>query len=253
MNVKAKIQKLGDKRNIAVVGNENETVDYCVEYFIKTANTAIKDHGFFTVALSGGSTPKAIFKKLSEEENAGKVDYTKVLLFWSDERNVAADNIESNYKMAMDAGFGSLPVLEDHVFPMDGTGNLEFNAKAYEALIESAMPSKKFDLVMLGMGDDGHTASLFPNTSALHVKNRLVVANDVPQKKCSRLTLTFDCINQAKNIVIYVLGKGKADMIVQVLTSKDNIDVLPIQGVGTKDHPALYILDQDAASKLNLE
>ncbi len=252
MNIKEKIQKSGDRRNIVVVGNENETVDYCVEHFIKSANAAIKDHGFFTVALSGGSTPKAIFKKLSEKENATKVDYTKVLLFWSDERNVPADSSESNYKMAMDAGFNSLPILEDHIFRMDGTGNLEFNAKAYEALIESAMPSYAFDLVMLGMGDDGHTASLFPHTSALHVKKRFVVANDVPQKNCSRLTLTFECINKAKNLVIYVLGENKADMISRVLNSTENIDELPIQGVGTKGVPALYILDQDAASKLDL-
>jgi len=246
------IIKFDDKRNIVIPGDEKQTIAFCVDHFIKIANEAIKDHGFFTVALSGGSTPKAIFNKLSEKENTQKIDFSKVLLFWSDERSVASDDSESNYKMAMDAGFKSLSIPEDHIFPMDGTGDLDFNAKAYEALIESAIPSKKFDLVMLGMGDDGHTASLFPDTKALQVKNRLVVANEVPQKSTSRLTLTFDCINQAKHIVIYLIGKNKADKIKQVLTSPEKLNEFPIQGVGKKDNKALFILDKDAALKLNL-
>jgi 6-phosphogluconolactonase len=250
MTFNEKIQSFDERRNIVIPGDDEHTINYCVEHFIKLANEAINHHGFFSVALSGGSTPKAIFKKLSEKENSKKVDFSKVLLFWSDERAVPSDDPESNYKMAMDAGFKTLSIPVDHIFPMDGTGNLEFNAKAYEALIDSAIPSQKFDLVMLGMGDDGHTASLFPGTKALKIQDRLVAANEVPQKKCSRLTLTYPCINQAKNIVIYVLGKGKAEKIKEVLKSKLDVNELPVQGIGTKESKALFVLDKDAAALL---
>jgi 6-phosphogluconolactonase len=245
-----KIQHLDERRNIVIPGNEEETIEYCLDQFINLGCIAIANHGFFTVALSGGSTPKAIFKKLSEKENAIKLDYSKVLLFWSDERAVPPDDPENNYKMAMDAGFKTLDLPTDHIFPMDGTGDLAFNAKAYQALIEYAIPSKKFDLVMLGMGDDGHTASLFPGTKALDEQDNLVAANEVPQKNSLRLTLTYPCINQAKNIVIYVLGKAKADMISKVFNTPLDIYALPVQGVGTKENKALFVLDDAAASLL---
>lgn len=243
------IQNYDERRNIVILSDKEKAVDFAVEHFIKAANQAIKNHGFFAVALSGGTTPKAIFKKLCENENVKKVDYSKVLLFWSDERAVSKEDESSNYKMAMDAGFRSL-VPEDHIFPMDGLGNLELNANAYEATIKFALPSGQFDLVMLGMGDDGHTASLFPNTEALHIKNKLVAANQVPQKNTSRLTFTFLCINLAKEIVIYVLGEEKAAIVKEVFHSPFDLNQLPVQAIGTKEHKALWILDDKSASQL---
>lgn len=244
------IEIFDSRRDVVILNDNTEAIDFAVEHFIHAANVAIKDHGFFSVALSGGSTPKAIFKKLCDKENADKIDFTKVLLFWGDERTVPLDDSESNYKMAMDAGFKSL-VPENHIFPMIGTGDLELNAKAYDALIKSKIPTSQFDYVMLGMGDDGHTASLFPHTTALHIADKLVVANDVPQKNTSRLTLTYDCINNAKQIVIYVLGKSKATMLNTVLNSPFMPDELPIQKIGTASSKALFILDKDAASEFS--
>lgn len=244
------IQNFDKRRGIIIPGKEEETIDFAVSQFIELAHEAIKDHGFFSVALSGGSTPKAIFKKLSTQENASKIDFSKVLLFWGDERAVDSSDPESNYKMAMDAGFNLLPIPKEHIFPMKGTGDLEANARAYEAEIKSVIADRPFDLVMLGMGDDGHTASLFPHTKALQVKNKLVVANEVPQKNCFRLTLTFDAINAAKHIVIYVIGKNKAAKLAEVLNSPLNQEELPIQAVGTFENKALFVLDEDAASAL---
>ncbi len=243
------INSYDERRDIVILNNEKEAVEYCVEHFISTANNAIKDHGFFTVALSGGSTPKAIFQLLSEKENAKKVDFTKVFLFWSDERAVPLDDASSNYKMAMDAGLKML-VPEEQIFPMNGVGDLDYNARQYEATLNEIIPDGRLDLTMLGMGDDGHTASLFPHTKALKVKDRLVVKNEVPQKQCERLTLTFNAINSSKQIVLYVLGNGKAEMVKTVFEAPLNVQEFPIQAVGTKESKALWIMDATAANLL---
>lgn len=242
------IQNFDERRDILIFESTKEAIDFSVEHFIEKANFAILDHGFFSVALSGGSTPKAIFKKLCEKENSKRIDFTKVILFWSDERNVPLDDAESNYKTAMDAGFKKLNIPEDHIFPMRKTGDLEFDAKTYDGLIATILPSGQFDLVMLGMGDDGHTASLFPGTKGLEIKNRSAIVNFIPEKKSYRLSLTFECINRAKEILIYVLGGSKAEMVTKVFQNPYNQELLPVQAVGTKDNKALWILDKDAAS-----
>lgn len=240
-----------DRRDIFIPGNTMETIHFCVEHFISLANEAIQSHGFFSVALSGGSTPKAIFQLLSGSPNCKQINWNFVKLFWSDERNVSPEDKESNYRMAMDAGFTSLPIPEQNIFRMPADEqDIEAAAKIYENIIIEQIPSKSFDLVMLGMGEDGHTASLFPKTHGLHAEDRLVIANFIPQKNTWRMTLTFECINSSHNIAIYVLGKSKALMLKHVLTSPYNTDQLPIQKIGTRLHKALWIVDTDAASDL---
>jgi 6-phosphogluconolactonase len=118
-------------------------------------------------------------------------------------------------------------------------------------LVEKILPNGVFDLVMLGMGEDGHTASLFPKTHGLHAEDRFVIANFIPQKNVWRMSLTFECINAARNIVIYVLGKSKASMVKQVLSGPYQPDDLPIQRVGTREHKALWVFDNAAAENLN--
>jgi 6-phosphogluconolactonase len=232
------------KRHVIIPGDYQESLNYAIEDWLETARRAISEHGYFAVALSGGSTPKAIFEGLAKQPNA--VDWSKVLLFWSDERAVAKTDPDSNYKMAMDA-LGSLPIDPAHIFPMEGLGDLEENAKAYETLIEKNIPSKKFDLMMLGMGDDGHTASLFPKTHGLHAPGRTVIANFIPEKSVWRLSVTFDCINASHKSVVYVLGAGKAEMIQRVFSKPIQGDFLPVQNIGKDTNPALYILDKAAA------
>lgn len=238
-----------ERRKIALPGSEEETLAFCVDHWIKLANSAIADHGFFAVALSGGSTPKKIFQRLSSPENASKIDWSKVYLFWSDERSVPPDHPDSNYKMAMEEGnLSILSIPKDHIFRMEAEQYHEGSAEAYEKLIKEVLKGDRFDLIMLGIGEDGHTASLFPHTSALEVKGRLVVANHVPQKKSWRVTFTYELINAANNICFYVLGAGKAAIVEQVLTSPLQFYDFPSQNVGTDEHPALWIIDE-AASK----
>ena len=155
---------------------------------------------------------------------------------------------ESNYHMAMAAGFASLPLKPENIFRMKAEENIEKNALEYEKLILTRIPNKVFDATLLGMGEDGHTASLFPMTHGLKVQNRLVIGNFVPRLDTWRMSLTFDCINASQHILLYVLGKSKAEMVERVLTGPYEPDLLPIQKVGTPIHRALWILDNDAAA-----
>jgi 6-phosphogluconolactonase len=202
------------------------------------------------VALSGGQTPNAIFKEISQPRYAQVLDWSKVLCFWSDERSVPPNNPENNYFNAMKSGLADLPLPPENIFRMPAEIDIEEHALAYEHLIRQKVPSLQFDLIMLGMGEDGHTASLFPRTHGLHTKDRLVIANYVPQKHTWRMSFTYECIHMAKLICIYVLGANKASTVAKVLLSPYDPDNLPIQRIGTPSHKALWILDSAASEQL---
>jgi len=241
--------RFDDRRLLALPGDHDETLNFAVENWLEIASESIADHGFFAVALSGGSTPKKIFQKLAKMPDV--IDWSKVFLFWGDERSVPPNDPDSNYRMAIEeSGLGTLPIPKEHIFRMVGETDIEENAKAYEAIIQKKLGSHPFDLVMLGMGDDGHTASLFPHTEALHAKGKLVVANHVPQKKTWRMSLTYECINHARHICLYVIGAGKSEVLEHVLTSDLNYEEYPSQNIGTKSNPALWIVDVEASKNL---
>lgn len=242
------VRSLDERRDIVIPGDAKETIEFCVRQFIEIAQDAVRKRGKFFVALSGGSTPKALFEQLAKPENRDEVPWEMTRVFWSDERCVPANHPDSNYKMALDAGLGTLPMDPQHIFRMKGEADPEEAAKEYEHWVRELIPGHVFDLMTLGMGEDGHTASLFPKTHGLHATNRQAIANYVPQKETWRLSLTFECINAARNIALYVLGKGKAATVKNVLLSPYDPDQYPVQRVGIPGHKALWILDQDAAS-----
>lgn len=246
---KKMIRGFDDRRDLLIQGDYDHTLDFCTRQFIQLAQEAIADKGFFTVALSGGSTPSALFKQLASPQNRDLVPWQNVRLFWSDERSVPPSDTASNYHMAMASGFSSLLLNPDNVFRMHAEDDIEQQALEYESLIKTYVPNHSFDLIMLGVGEDGHTASLFPKTHALHTQGRLVVANFVPQINAWRMTFTYECINAGKVIVIYALGKNKAEILTKVLNSPYDPDNLPIQKVGTPEHKALWIADTAALSE----
>ncbi len=133
---------------------------------------------------------------------------------------------------------------------MPAENKLKKNSLVYEQLIRQQIPSLQFDLIMLGMGEDGHTASLFPHTQGLHTKGRLVIPNYIPQKQTWRMTMTYECIHMAKNICIYVMGSSKANTVAKVLLDPYHPDHLPIQRIGTPSHKATWILDTEASKAL---
>lgn len=235
------------RRNLVVPGDKEATLKYATSHWLDCARKAIADHDAFYVALSGGSTPKALFQRFTHDD----LDWSKVYLFWSDERAVPPDDPDSNYHMAIEeGGLGKLPIPTHQIHRMVAEGDLEEGAKDYERTIKETLGDAPFDLVMLGMGDDGHTASLFPHTDALKVTNRLVVPNHVPQKETWRMTFTYQTINAAETIALYVLGAGKAQVLPKVLKGEEDPLTYPSQKVGTPAHPALWIADEAACSEL---
>ncbi len=238
------IQSYDKKREIAVV---DDPVSFSCSYFLNIAKNAIADRGKFTVALSGGSTPKSLYNRLKEHEN--DLQWDKVFVFFSDERSVEPDSEESNYHMAMTNGFSDLPIPKSHIFRMKAEKSIKEHAEDYQALINKHVIDQSFDLILLGMGDDGHTASLFPGTKALVETTSLVVENLVPQKNTTRMTFTYPLIRKARHVVFLAYGKGKSTMVKQVLTDKTSS--YPSSRVLCDHHKVLWILDQESAKELN--
>lgn len=230
-------------KKIIIPGNSEETIEFAALHFMECARESIEHHGAFFVALSGGSTPKAIFTYLAKHFSSDPV-WKKTFVFWGDERAVGPDHPDSNYKMALDSGIAKLSIPSHQIFRMHAEENIEQNAKEYQHLISEHLPNGRFDLIMLGMGEDGHTASLFPASKALEEKKRLVMANFIPSKNCWRMTFTFPLINQARNLVFYVSGDSKKTKLDEVL--KDKQLRYPCANVGTKESPALWIVDKEA-------
>ena len=240
-------QAWGEEHHLTVPGDEEETITFCADHFLSVAEEAVLDHGAFFVALSGGSTPRRLFQKLTQDPYQKRLPWSHTHLFWSDERAAGPSDPESNYHMAMEAGLKRMPIPPSQIHRMVAEVNIEENARNYEAMIQKTLTSRHFDLVMLGMGDDGHTASLFPGTEGLNIEDRLIIANFIPQKNCYRMTMTFRCINSASHIAIYVLGSAKQKMLKEALTTSDRY---PIQKVGTSLHKVLWIADKAAAALL---
>lgn len=232
------------RRDYIIPGNTQETIDFAVTHFAHSAERAILKRGRFTVALSGGSTPKAIYQRIILE----KLDWSKIWLFWSDERAVPPDHPDSNYRMAMES-FKKVPIPPSQIFRMAAESNIEKQALDYEEKIHHVLGKSLFDLVLLGVGEDGHTASLFPDTKGLDVNNRLVIANYIPSKKEWRMTLTFPCINQSFHSTIYALGASKQIIVPKVLNAAI-ISEFPASRIGTAENKALWILDSDSSKNL---
>lgn len=243
-----------ERRDLVIYPSQEEAIDFAAQEWIRCAQASIADHGFFAVALSGGSTPKAIYQKLSSPPCRSSLPWEKVLLFWSDERAVPPDHPDSNFHMAMhEGGLATLPLLPQNIFRMVAENNIEEQAALYERCILDKLGPRLFDLVMLGMGEDGHTASLFPHTQALFVLGRLVTPNFIPSKNTFRMTLTFECINRSLRSHFYILGAAKSAIVAHVLTSTYSPEDLPSQRIGTQEHKALFILDANAATHLHLK
>lgn len=244
-----KIQFIDDRRDIAIPGDQETTVQFAVDHWIRVANQAIQQRSRFAVALSGGTTPNIIYETLASKPYSQQIDWSKVYLFWSDERAVLPTDVESNYLSAMTHGFSRLPIPSSQIFRMETEKDIQQSAQNYEAAIKKHLHSGQFDLVMLGIGPDGHTASLFPHTSALQVHNRLVVANYIEEKRAWRMTLTIPCINQSRLAVFYVLGSQKKQIIDRVLHAPAH-SPWPASQIGLPQRKSLWIADKDAAEIL---
>lgn len=206
--------------------------------------------GSFSIVLAGGSTPRQLYQLLAEAHFAGHVDWSLVHVFWGDERCVPPDHEDSNYRMARLALLDHVQLPAGNIYRMRGEGDPQQAAVDYEKRLRAFFgeDAVRFDLVLLGMGDDGHTASLFPGTAALDETERLVVANHVPQQDSWRLTLTYPAINNAANVTFLVAGADKAEALRDVLEGPP--DQYPAQRVQPVNGSLLWLVDDAAAAQL---
>jgi 6-phosphogluconolactonase len=242
------IQNWDERRTMIIAGDAEQTIVFAAEHWIHSAKRAIQQRGKFAVALSGGSTPKAIYQALAAKHR-NSLDWNQIFLFWSDERAVPPTSPDSNYGMAMQNGFSHLPIPPHQIFRMHAEKNIDQASADYAEIIERTLGPQLFDLVMLGVGEDGHTASLFPNTDALLETKKLVIANEIPNLNQKRMTLTFPCIQRSKEAAILAIGKSKQSIIPLVLRAAI-ISPFPASRIGTVEKKALWILDHEAAHLL---
>lgn len=228
--------------------------------FIALAKKSIAVHGSFHVALAGGNTPRAVYQYLAEPAIASQVEWSRVHIYFGDERCVDPDNEDSNFYMANKAllcHLGSLPAGNVHRIHGEGS-QPELAAREYGTLLNTRMRQSAsgfpvFDLVLLGMGDDGHTASLFPETDILEVKDHSVAAVYVESKKTWRISLTLACINHAEHVLFIVSGEGKAERLREVLYPGEEPLAFPAQRVKPVVGDVSWYVDVAAASLLPRE
>lgn len=222
-------------------------------HFAALSQEAIADHGFFAVALAGGSTPRATYQALATIEFAEQVQWEYVHVFWGDERTVPPDHEDSNFRMAMDAMLNFVPIPRENIHRIPAEIKPTDAARVYERSLHDFYDPNNvvFDLILLGMGDDGHTASLFPGNTAILEKPSLVAATYVEKLDTWRITFTPALINAANNVTFLVSGEKKAWRLRQVLVGRYQPDVLPSQIVRPTRGKLRWMVDEAAAIHLS--
>ncbi len=245
-------------REVRILADARAVHRAAADEFVRRAKKAVRAQGRFVVALSGGSTPRGLYTLLaSDQTHRREVPWEKVHCFWGDERHVPPDHPDSNYRMAHEVLLGKVPVPVVNVRRIPSEiPNVEDVATQYQDTVRaffqlSAGEFPRFDLVLLGLGADGHTASLFPGTGALHEKHRLVVANWVAKLYTNRITVTAPVFNSASCVIFLVSGENKAMPLKAVVAGRQEPEQLPAQLIRPADGELLWLVDQAAGRLLN--
>lgn len=234
-----------------------EVAKAAAELFTSSVNAATNARGIARVAISGGTTPKAMFALMADPSQpfVKQIPWDKLDLYWVDERSVGPEDGDSNYRMTREALLSKVPLPTERIHRMEGELEPEEAVARYEAAIRNGFKlegaeTPTFDLILLGMGDDGHTASLFPHTEALNEMNHIVVANHVPQKDTWRITLTWPVINQGREVAFLIEGAGKATVLHDVFEGTYQPETYPSQIIRPASGKLTLLLDAAAAAKL---
>ncbi len=239
---------------IALYADSDSLSRDAAQYIVRLANESIVSHGRFTLALSGGTTPRKLYGMLGDEPYCSQIDWALVDIFWSDERCVPPDSEDSNYLLAQQVLLNKIPIAaaQIHRMPADepdrDAASQAYTDEMRRVFATNGIPS--FDLIQLGMGPEGHTASLFPHQASLHEQQRLVMPVSVPKPPPPRLTFTPPLLNAAHNVLFLVTGADKADAIQAVLEGAYNPDEYPAQIVRPTNGEMVWMLDTKAASTL---
>jgi 6-phosphogluconolactonase len=235
--------------SVNIYESSEELAEAAAQEFAARAGEAIDQRGRFAVVLAGGSTPKATYEVLASDY-ADRIDWSNIHFFFGDERSVPPDHEDSNYRMAREALLDHVPAGSVH--RMQGELPPDEAAEAYEQELRDFFGSEelpRFDLILLGTGGDGHTASLFPETAALEVHDRWVVANPVLKLETTRITLTVPVINAARAVYFLVAGEGKAGPVAEILEGTPDPRQYPATLIQPQGGPK-WMLDRPAASEL---
>ena len=227
------------------------------QYFTEMVSEAVADQNQARIAISGGSTPKAAFQLLADPGQpwGARMPWDKLDLYWVDERTVPPDHSDSNYRMTKEALLDHVPLPGAQVHRIQAELDPEVAAAQYESELRNTFrlegaESPRFDLLQLGMGPDGHCASLFPYTKAIHEMGRLVTANEVPQLNTWRITLTWPVINHARSVFFLIAGADKADRVREVFMGPRDPERLPSQLIWPASGILTLFLDKAAAVHL---
>lgn len=235
---------------VKVLDNADAVATYAASCFADLAQRRVEEAGKFTVALSGGSTPQRLYRRLAGEQFSN-VPWDRIHLFWGDERYVSRESEQSNYRMVNESLLSALSGKTPHVHPVHTEKSPPPQvAEEYEKEIRKVIgDSGTFDLLLLGMGEDGHTASLFPETEAVREQKRLFVENFVPEIGSWRFTITSPVISGAAKVFVLVTGTNKTSTVREVF-EESNASFYPVSIVNTRKHPTVWMLDRAAAAEL---
>lgn len=242
-------------KNKAIISiwKDPEALSVAAAYlFLAECSRCVAEKGSFVAALSGGSTPKRLYQLLATPEFSSNIPWEKVYLFWSDERFVPYSDPESNYRMAKENLLDHIPIPGKNIFTVPIDGDAKKSAKKYEATLAGFFKDKKivFDWLLLGVGDDGHTASLFPGTAILKEKKRFVREVWAEKKQAWRISFTLPLINNAAAIIFLISGKEKAAIVARLSGGSAIKPLLPSQLVKPRKGILYWMLDKEAASKI---
>ena len=237
-----------------VFSTPTEAAQAGAEHVLAAASSAVDQRGRFVMALSGGGTPALLYRLLASSPYAQAMPWALIHLLWSDERWVEPDHADSNFAMARETLLTHVPIPEEQAHSIETTGlTPEESAVRYEREVRALFGRRepRLDLVLLGMGEDGHTASLFPGTVAVVEQRRLVAANHVPSLGAWRITMTLPLLNAARDILFLVTGPTKAQALRRVLRLQTSGATLPAALVQPTDGRLTWLVDREAASLLS--
>lgn len=243
------------KSRFHISPNKTELINATAEMIVTTTAAAVHEHGVCALALSGGSTPREVYEKLAQENFRNRIEWQRVHWFWGDERMVSPAHEESNYRMTREALLAHVPAPASNVHRMKGELSPQQAAKEYRQALAAffQQKEKRFDLILLGLGEDGHTASLFPETTALHETTHDVTEVFVPKFDKWRVTLTLPIINRARKVAFLVAGKSKADIVAEVLGLQKPDSKWPASLIQPNAGELHWLLDTEAAMQLQVE
>jgi 6-phosphogluconolactonase len=234
---------------VEVLADKSDLIGRALDISLERIEAAIADHGFCTLALSGGSTPKPLYEALAQQS----LPWDKIYIFWGDERYVSPDHPDSNAQMARQAWLNHVDIPESNIYPAPtDAADPAIAAAQYDQAIQNFFQQQAnstaefpvFDLILLGMGDDGHTASLFPHTDALQVcDRRITVGNKDGQP---RLTFTVPLINCARTILFVIAGANKQDALAHVFAPEDSYETYPARFIQPQQGELIWLLDKAA-------